>query len=168
MFRTRSMLAVGCLAIAPALLAGCGRGPERRLLGRWQMDVEATVAEIREHLGEAEEGSPERALAEAFLAGAEMQQWEYTFRRDGTVRAVVRAHPDRVPGLGAGVVLHEETGEWEVAEAGENKLTLRITGGERQFAHWDNVLHFESDDRLYYYTGADGAVREYWVRAGAR
>lgn len=164
MRRQSTMRAAACLAAALALIAGCGRGPGRRLLGRWQMDVDATVAEIREHLGEAEAGSPAHALAEAFLAGAEMRQWEYTFRRDGTVRAVVRARPGHVPGLGAGVELQREQGEWEVVEAGEETLTIRITGGERQFADWEKALHFEGDDRLYYYTGPDGAVREYWVR----
>ena len=158
------MLAVACLAAAIALCAGCGRGPGRRLVGRWQMDVDATVAEIREHLGEAEEGSAAKAMTEAFLAAVQMQQREFTFGRDGTVQAVVRARPGHVPGLGAGAVLQRETGEWEAAEAGENALTLRITGGERQFADWEAVLHFESDDRLFYYTGPDDNVREYWIR----
>ena len=162
--RARTVTVAAWVCLALAALSGCGRGPGRRLVGRWELDVDATAAEIRKSMADAEEGSAARAMAEAFLAAAEMQQRQFTFARDGTVRAVVRAHPDRVPGLGAGVVLQREEGNWEVVEAGEDTLTLRITGGERDFADWQAVLHFEGDDRLYYYTGAEEDVREYWVR----
>lgn len=160
--RTFTIAALACLALAA--LGGCRRGPGRRLVGQWELDVQATAAEIRQEMADAEEGSAARAMAEALLSVVEMQQRLFTFARDGTVRAVVRAHPDRVPGLGAGVALHREDGNWEVVEADEDTLTLRITGGEREFADWQAVLHFEGDDRFYYHTGAEGNVREYWVR----
>ncbi len=152
------------LALA-VCLAGCGRGPERWLVGQWQMDMAATRAGIEAAIErETEEDSVERALRQAFLAGVAMQQREMTFYRDGTVRAVVRGDPEQIPWPGGGAVLQEEEGEWQAVEAADGMLGLRVVGGDRQFADWRVELRFVDRDRFYYYTGEEMNVREYWTR----
>ncbi len=146
-------------------LGACSRGPERQLIGQWQMDIEKTRAEIESRMDEQnEEGSAAHAFGRALLGAVSMQQRELTFNRDGTVRAVVRGNPEQIPWPGGGAVLQQEKGEWQAEQVGPNVVKVRIAGGEREFADWRAEIHFESNDRFYYYTGEDLDVREYWAR----
>ena len=141
-------------------MGGCDRGPEQRLVGDWVVDVTAT----REHMQQLmdaeghEEGSPERALIEGLMAGLEQQQREYAFRRDGTFRARISLDQGPMPG---GMPLHSSDGKWEVIEATNDTLTIRLASDDEQLDGWQHTLHFESDDRLYY---QDDELRHYWKR----
>ena len=162
------MKTIGLLLVALVVvlwLGTCSRGPERRLIGTWRMDFEATKAEIEKKLAEeTEEGSAAQAFGRAFLAAAGMQEREMTFSRDGTVRSVIRGNPERIPWPGGGAVLHEEEGRWQAEQVDDDVLKVKITGGEREFADWRAEIHFEDNDRFYYYTGGEMKVREYWFR----
>lgn len=150
---------------------GCGRGPERRLRGVWVLDRETTIEQRRKRMDELADkdedwhGSAAHALSEALLAAAQMREREYTFNADGTVRVVVRADRNAVPGIGGDVTLAQERGEWKITEVGEETLTVRITGGEQYFDGWERVLHFDGDDRVFYYRH-DPESRIYWGRTG--
>ena len=141
------------------------RGPEGLLIGQWRMDFEATKTEIENQMAqETDAGSAAQAFGRAFLEASGMQRREITFNRDGTVRAVIRGDPEQIPWPGGGTVLREEQGTWQAERVSDDVLKVQITGGEREFADWQAEIHFENNDRFYYYTGREMKVREYWNR----
>ncbi len=171
MWNFRNGVSAFVFVVVALWLSGCDCGPGRRLRGAWALDHEATIEQRRKRMGELAEkdddwqGSAAHALSEGLMAAARMRERKYTFNADGTVRVVVRADRDAVPGIGGGVLLAQEWGEWEVLESDEETLTVRITGGEQYFDGWERVLHFDGDDRISYYSH-DPAMRTYWVRTG--
>ena len=157
------LVMIGMLASMIAGASGCDRGPEQRLVGEWVVDIEASREEMRERMDAAgQEDGPTRALTEGLMAGVAQQNREYAFSRNGTVRA--RILGPSPAGTGGRITLHSAEGQWQVIDASDDALTVRITSDDsQQLDGWEHQLHFLGDDRLYYRTEEDG-IRHYWQR----
>lgn len=115
------------LALATAIgLVGCGESPQKKLIGKWQMDAtpmqEAMRQAFEAQAAKAPAGSPakeamDRALASMATSTTNMRIW-IEFNSSGSFTRSA---------IGAGGAAKAETGTWTLASTKENEISLATT-----------------------------------------